>query len=192
MPDFRIVNQVDPVTFEDAKAKMSIELREALVRAFARARLQEDDPLYSILVAQAELLNAAFDAQSSLMNGTLEGFLSARQAENKKLATLVSESGTSIKQATNAIAGQTKASAEQIQALKDILHKELRDHRDAGCSEMRDLKILGQSVESAAYTLATKVERLGDLKNLFISGVFAVGLVLGCAMAVVVQHLAPR
>ena len=192
MPDFRIVNQVDPVTFEDAKAKMSIELREALVRAFARARLQEDDPLYSILVAQAELLNAAFEAQSSLLNGTLEGFLSARQAENKKLATLVSESGTSIKQATNAIAGQTKASAEQIQALKDILHNELRDHRDAGGSEMRDLKILGQSVESAAYTLATKVERLGDLKNLFISGVFAVGLVLGCAMAVVVQHLAPR
>lgn len=192
MPDFRIVNQVDPVTFEDAKAKMSVELREALVRAFARARLPEDDPLYSILVAQAELLNAAFDAQSSLMNGTLEGFLSARQAENKKLATLVLESGTSIKQATNAIAGQTKASAEQIQALKDILHKELRDHREAGCSEMRDLKILGQSVESAAYTLATKVKRLGDLKNLFISGVFAVGLVLGCAMAVVVQHLAPR
>src|ERR1700736_4697118 len=116
MPDFHIVENVEPVTYQAATETMSAELREALVRAFARARLPEDDPLYSILVAQAELLNAAFDAQSSLMNGTLEGFLSARQAENKKLATLVSDSGTSIKQATNTIAGQTKASAEQIQA----------------------------------------------------------------------------
>jgi hypothetical protein len=53
MPDFHVVKTVEPVTYSDATGSLSPGVREALLRAFARARLPEDDPLYAVLVAVA-------------------------------------------------------------------------------------------------------------------------------------------
>jgi hypothetical protein len=60
-----------------------------------------------------------------------DAFLSARQADNKQLAALVADSNASITKATSVIVDQANVAAAQLQALKDLLHKELRDHRAA-------------------------------------------------------------
>ena len=80
MPDFHIVNNGEAVRYDNATESLSPELREALLRAFSRARLPDDDPLYAVLVAQAELLNSGFRLQLEVLKSTLDAFVSLRIA----------------------------------------------------------------------------------------------------------------
>ncbi len=140
MPDFHIVEDVEPVTYQAATETMSAELREALLRAFSRARLPEDDPLYSILVAQAELLNTGFLAQSKALQTTLEVFVSARKAENKQLAGLLTACQTSLKESTAAFVKQATLSAEQIDSLKKEIRQSQQAERKARGEETEQLR----------------------------------------------------
>src|SRR5690348_7649025 len=139
MPDFRIVEDVDPVTYQAATETLSAELREALLRAFSRARLPEDDPRSSILVAQAELLNAGFLAQSKALQATLEVFVSARKAENKQLATLLAACQGSLQESVSAVNKQAAIVAEQLESLKKEIRQSQQAERKARGEETEQL-----------------------------------------------------
>lgn len=84
MPDFHIVHDPNPLTFDDAKKAFSADMREGLARAAARARIPEDDPFWGLLVALTELSNTGLEAQSKLIKTILDRFVMARSEENKQ------------------------------------------------------------------------------------------------------------
>src|ERR1700680_4522391 len=49
---------MNPTMLDSAVEKLSPEIREILVRSTARANFEEDDPLYVIILAQAEMFSA--------------------------------------------------------------------------------------------------------------------------------------
>ena len=139
---------------------LSPELRETLLEATSRAGLSEDDPIYALLLAQADLLDKGFESQTRFLNSTLDAFLSARQADNKQLAALVADSNASITEATCVIVDQANVAAAQLQALKDLLHKEFRDHRAAFEKEIHELRARMGDVQTAAHKVRSAAEQL--------------------------------
>jgi hypothetical protein len=108
MPDFHVVKTVEPVTYSDATGSLSPGVREALLRAFARARLPEDDPLYAVLVAVAELNEVGATRLAELLKTTLDEALSTQLTEARKLDELLKVSSGQLKQAAEAIAARTQ------------------------------------------------------------------------------------
>jgi hypothetical protein len=53
---------VELVSYDAASEQLSPEMREVLLRAASRAGLTEGDPLYSVLIAQSEILDEKLSA----------------------------------------------------------------------------------------------------------------------------------
>jgi hypothetical protein len=192
MPDFRIVEDVEPVTYQAATETLSAELREALLRAFSRARLPEDDPLYSILVAQAELLNAGFLAQSKALQTTLEVFVSARQVENKQLAGLLTACQTSLKESTAAVAKQAALSAEQIESLKKEIRQSQQAERKARGEETAQFNRQLEELHRDLPDVYKAAAMLNDVKERLFWWTVGLSIASGAGLVILVQHLLGR
>jgi hypothetical protein len=192
MPDFHIVENVEPVTYQAATETMSAELREALLRAFSRARLPEDDPLYSILVAQAELLNAGFLAQSKALQTTLEVFVSARKAENKQLAGLLTACQTSLKESTASFIKQATLSAEQIDSLKKEIRQSQQAERTSRAGEADQLHRQLEELHRDLPDVHKAAALLNDIKERLFWWTVGLSIVSGAGLVILVQHLLGR
>jgi len=192
MPDFRIVEDVDPVTYQAATETLSAELREALLRAFSRARLPEDDPLYSILVAQAELLNAGFLAQSKALQATLEVFVSARKAENKQLATLLAACQGSLQESVSAVNKQAAIAAEQLESLKKEIRQSQQAERKARGEETEQLRKQLEELHRDLPDVYKAAAMLNDIKERLFWWTVGLSAVSGAGLLILVQHLLGR
>ena len=56
----------EPSGYERAAALLSPEAREALIAVSARVGISEDDPIYSVLLAQSELFRECMPAQQDM------------------------------------------------------------------------------------------------------------------------------
>src|SRR5205823_1910076 len=96
---------------------MSPELREAFLNASLPASISEADVLYAVLALVAELLSTATAKQTERITAALDAALSAKKAENKRLALLLDACRVSLKEAADTVTRATTASAEQFGAL---------------------------------------------------------------------------
>ena len=62
----------EPSKYERAAALLSREAREALTAVSARVGISEDDPLYSVLLAQSELFRECMPAQQDMRQAAMD------------------------------------------------------------------------------------------------------------------------
>jgi hypothetical protein len=192
MPDFHVVDKGGLADYQAAAENMSAELREALLRATSKSVLCEDDPIHAVLVAQAELLNAGFLSQSQLVNSTLETFVSARKAENKQLASLLTACQTSLKESTATFVKQAALSAEEIESLKKEIRQSQQAERKARGEETEHLSRQLEELHRDLPDVYKAAAMLNDIKERLFWWTVGLSIVSGAGLVILVQHLLGR
>ena len=91
----------EPSKYERAAALLSPEAREALIAVSARVGISEDDPLYSVLLAQSELFRECMPAQQEMRQAGVElSHLTVAVTELGNRCDAVSETMTRVEDVT--------------------------------------------------------------------------------------------
>ncbi|MBV8375799.1 MAG: hypothetical protein JO279_02235 [Verrucomicrobia bacterium] len=91
----------EPSKYERAAALLSPEAREALIAVSARVGISEDDPLYSVLLAQSELFRECMPAQQHMRQAGLDvSHLTIAVKELTKRCDAISDTMTRVEDVT--------------------------------------------------------------------------------------------
>jgi hypothetical protein len=118
MPEFRVLTKGSPADYQAAADKISKELSEALLQASVRAGLSQTDPIFSIMVAQAELLSAGFSKHAELIKASIKAALSPRSEEIKNHTAALTQSVAESTRTSGVIAHATETYAAQVEMLE--------------------------------------------------------------------------
>ena len=91
----------EPSKYERAAALLSPEAREALIAVSARVGISEDDPLYSVLLAQSELFRECMPAHQDMRQAGLDlSHLTVTVKELTKRCDAISDTMTRVEGVT--------------------------------------------------------------------------------------------
>ena len=192
MSDFFTIVPKPLTNYQALRQKMSPELQEAFLNACLNAGLSEDDWIHSLFAFQGELFSATLDR----INAALDGALSTRKAENKKLAELLAACQSSLQGSVTTIGKQAAVSAEQIEALKKEIRQSQQAERTARGGETdqlrRQLEELNRELEKLRRDLPDvykAAELINKINERALWGLLGIVFSVGAIFVLCIQHL---
>lgn len=180
MPEFTVVEK-HLSNYQELRKKMSPELQEAFLNACLSANISEDDWIHCLFAFQAELFTDALDTQMKAIRTALDGALSARQADNKQLASLLTACQTSLRDSTIAV-------SKQAESLDSTLVRTMGAERDARAKEagqvQRQLEVLDRDIRDV--NKAAEMVRNINYNVFWIAT--GVALLSGAGLTLAIEH----
>jgi hypothetical protein len=188
MPEFTVVEK-QLTNYQALRQKMSPELQESFLNACLNAGLSEDDWIHALFAFQAELFTGSLDAQMNAIRSALDGALSLRQSENKKLAELLAACQNSLKDSCAAIAKQANDSAEQIAELKTEIRNSQRIERDARKEESTKASRQHDELLRKLPDVYEAAKIVRDVQWASVHWIIAAAIAFGILLTLAVEHL---
>lgn len=185
--EFTVVQQ--PLSnYQELRKNMSPELQEAFLNACLAANISEDDWIHCLFAFQGELLTAALETQMQAIRTALDGALSVRQSDNKKLSGFLAEYKSALANSGNTIAKQAASFAEQIESLKAEIRYSRDSERQARAGEARTFASQHDELIRTLPDMRKAAESVNEINQTAICWIIGGSLASGAALVILLQH----